>query len=65
MYSIQGKSYKIIPITNLTKMTTWTESYTKGNIKKKLVKKTRKKPLSLMVNWFYSSTWCNPKVPEI
>jgi hypothetical protein len=43
MYSIQGESYKIVPITNLTKMRTWTKSCTKGKIKIILVKKTRKK----------------------
>jgi hypothetical protein len=54
MYSIEGKSYKIVPITNLTKMSTWTKCYTKGKIKITLVKKTRK-TLCLMVSWFYSS----------
>jgi hypothetical protein len=43
MYSIQGKGYKIFPITNLTKMSTWTKSCTKGKIKIILVKNTRKK----------------------
>jgi hypothetical protein len=43
MYSIQGKSYKIVPITNLIKMSTWIKSYTEGKIKIMLVKKTRKK----------------------
>jgi hypothetical protein len=33
MYSIQGKSYKIVPITSLTKMSTWTKSYKEGKIK--------------------------------
>jgi hypothetical protein len=41
MYSIQGKSYKIVPITNLTKNSTWTKSYKKGKIKI-LVKNTKK-----------------------
>jgi hypothetical protein len=53
MYSIQGKSYKIFPITNLTKMSTWTKSYKEGKIKKKmLVKNTKKKTPRLMVSWF-------------
>jgi hypothetical protein len=47
MCSIQGKSYKIVPITNLTKMSTWTKSYTKGKIKIILVINTRKKHYSL------------------
>ena len=33
MYSIQGRSYTIVPITNLTKMSTWTKSYKEGKIK--------------------------------
>jgi hypothetical protein len=52
MYSIQGKSYKIFPVINLTEMSTWTKSYTEGKIKIRLVKKTRKKTLCLMVSWF-------------
>jgi hypothetical protein len=42
MYSIQEKSYKIVPITNLTKLSTSTKSCTKGKIKMILVKKSRK-----------------------
>ena len=42
MYSIQGKSYKIVPITNLTKMSTWTKSYKEGKIKIMLVKNAKK-----------------------
>jgi hypothetical protein len=42
MYSIQGKSYKLVPITNLTKISTWTKSYKEGKIKIILVKNTKK-----------------------
>jgi hypothetical protein len=44
MYSIHGKSYKIVPISNLTKMNTWTKSYKgrKRNMIIILMKNTKK-----------------------
>jgi hypothetical protein len=52
IYSVQGRSYKIVPITNLTKISTWTESYKQGKIKIILAKNTKKQTLCLMVSWF-------------
>jgi hypothetical protein len=42
-YLLKITIYSIVPITNLTKMSTWTKSYKEGKLKIILVKNTKKK----------------------
>ena len=42
LYSMQGKSYKIVLVTNLTEISTWSKSYIEGKVKIISVNNTKK-----------------------